>query len=393
MISTKDISSLNDSLEFHGRHKWLHGFVTNLRGPAARSLTTPLLLATILLITWLDWATGPSREPADLYDIPIIIAAGSFGLMGALSVVAGCSILYQLTLWYYHVSFSIVDAGQILIFLVLGVASAQLVTEYLRVDDLRRQLLQLNANLNQRIAEAVAAERDAQRKLLENRRLTMLGEAAAQIAHEIKNPLVAIGGFTSRIQKQLPQDHVAQFGLGIIVQEVARLEMLLKELLLMGSPGGCTGKVELGVILEEVLHLAQPSLQQRGIKLASESPPQPLIIKGNGDHLISALLNVVLNAIQAMPEGGNLILASQSVIKESMHGVTVTIQDTGIGIAPENLQRVFEPFFTSKPGGTGLGLAVVKKTIDAHGGTVEIMSSPGEGTSVTIWLPLESQEI
>jgi signal transduction histidine kinase len=352
-----------------------------------------ILVITVLLIAWLNWTTGPSREPADLYDVPIIIAAGSIGLTGALATVVGCSILYQLTLWYYHVHFSIVDVGQILIFLVLGIATAQLVTKYLHVDDLRKQLLQLNASLSQRIAEAVAAERDAQRRLRDGQRLTMLGEAAAQIAHEIKNPLVAIGGFASRIQKQLPQDHSAQSGLNIITQEIIRLEMLLKELLSLGSPRGLSGsQIELDVLVKEVLSLAQPSIQQHRVILAVEGPSQPLTIEGNADHLKSALLNVVLNAIQAMPEGGELTLALRCTPKDAMRGVAITVQDTGTGIAPENLPKVFEPFFTSKPGGTGLGLAVVKKTVNAHGGTVEIASSPREGTLVTMWLPLRSEE-
>ena len=130
----------------------------------ARPWIIALLVAMVLLVAWLDWSTG-RPEPADLYDIPILIAAGALDLTGALVAVAGCSTLYLLTLWYYHVPFSIVDVGQVLVFLVLGMAAAQLVMEYLRVDDLRKQLLQLNENLNQRVAEAVAAERKAQRML------------------------------------------------------------------------------------------------------------------------------------------------------------------------------------------------------------------------------------
>jgi signal transduction histidine kinase len=220
------------------------------------------------------------------------------------------------------------------------------------------------------------------------------GKAAAQIAHEIKNPLVAIGGFASRIQKQLPQTHAAQSGLSIITQEISRLEEMLKGLLSLGSPAKLTcGQVELDVIIKEVLSLAQPSIQQRCVKLVVESLSQPLMIEGSADHLKSALLNVVLNAIQAMPEGGELTVASRCTLKDTMRGVAITVQDTGTGIASENLPKVFEPFFTSKSGGTGSGLAVVKKTIDAHGGAVEFASKLKEGTLVTIWLPLCSEKM
>jgi len=283
----------------------------------------------------------------------------------------------------------VADISQVLIYFVLGMAVALLATGYLREEDLRKKLLHLNSQLSRRVAEAVAAERDAQQKLREGQRLKLLGQAAAMIAHEIKNPLVSIGGFASRAQRQLSPDHAAQAGLRIVVREVTRLEALLRELLDLGSPGGGDSLgFDLCVLVKEVLLLAQPPIQEHKVQVVSLLPNEPLAASGDPDSLKRALLNVVLNGVEAMPEGGKLIVKVRGASRGCEPGAGIVIQDTGKGIPSEHLPRIFDPFFTTKRGGTGLGLPVVKKTIDAGGGSVEIESRPGEGTFVMMWLPL-----
>jgi two-component system, NtrC family, sensor histidine kinase HydH len=371
----------------------LYNISNKLRQPSARPWLAAVLIGMILSISWLDWATGPGREPADLYDIPILFSAAAFGIPGVLVTSTACTAIYGSTLLNHHVPYSIVDVSQVLLFFVLGLAVAQLVTEYLRVYDLREKLLQLNANLERRVAEAVAAEREAQQNLRDGQRLTMLGQATAQIAHEIKNPLVSIGGFASRIQRQLNPDHPAHSALNIIVQEVTKLEKLLKELLDLGRPSRRkTGPVEVNILVHEVLSLAQPLIQDRGVTLHSLCMDGPLTTTGDEDHLRRAILNVVLNGVEAMHEGGKLTIAVSSVFKDGMEGVNIDVQDTGTGIPSEDLSKIFNPFFSTKSDGSGLGLAVVKKTIDTHGGTVQVESRPQRGTSFKIWLPVRKEE-
>jgi signal transduction histidine kinase len=291
------------------------------------------------------------------------------------------------------VVYSIADLSQTGLFFLLGLAVAQLVTEYLLARSLQRDLHRINVDLERRIAEAVTAERQAQQNLRNAQRLTMLGEAAARIAHEIKNPLVSIGGFASRIKKQIHLDHPAHTGLSIIVQEVARLEILLRELLDFAGPG-CRERnpVEVAHLVHDVLALAQQPAQTQGVQLVFVSPESRLSVMGDRDQLERALLNIVLNGVQSMPEGGDLTVTATSAFKDGMHAVSIIVEDTGTGIPPENLSRIFDPFFTTKQDGTGLGLPLVKKTVDAHGGAVQVESTPRGGTSVTVWFPIQEAD-
>jgi len=347
----------------------------------------------LILISWLDVATGPGREPGALYDIPVLLAAASFGSTGVLFTGLASTLLYHMALVYHHVPYSIADVIQTVLFFVLGLAVARLVSEYLRAEELRRELLQLNAQLEDRVSKAVAAEREAQQKLLQGQRLSLLGQTAAQIAHEIKNPLVSIGGFAGRIQRHPdPGGPQVRSWCDIIVKEVGRLEALLKELLHLGSPVSGEGRpVDLRGLVQEVLSTAQPPAQERGVKLTlSLSPEEALTITGDADHLRCALLNVVLNGVEAMPEGGELTVGASGALQGDRPGVSLTVRDTGGGFAPEEIAKVFEPFFTTKPKGTGLGLSVVKKTVDAHGGTVRVENGDGGGALVTLWFPAEA---
>jgi len=377
----------------HFSERGWYEIIRSLRRHSARCGLIVALAAMIGLTSWLDWASGPGREPAHLYEVPILVAAVVFGASGALLIATLCGLAYLLTLWLQHVPYYFADVTQLVLFYFLGLIAAGLVSEYLRSCETQVQLRELNEKLEQRVAEALAAERQAQQKLRDGLRLTMLGEATAQIVHEIKNPLVSIGGFAGRIQKQVDPGHPAQRELGIIAGEVARLETMLREMLDFASPG-CREQhmVEMAALVGDVLALAQPPAQERGVQLISFFPDGPLSIIGDGAHLKRALLNVVLNGIQAMSAGGRLTVTTSAIFDAGVRAVSVTVQDTGTGIPPHDLARVFEPFFTTKQNGTGLGLALARKTVEAHGGTLQVESSPGLGTSVRLCLPVQGPD-
>jgi signal transduction histidine kinase len=367
--------------------------ISKVRGHSARHTLLAVALVMIGAISWLDWVTGPGREPADLYEIPILIIAVTYGTTGVLLIATLCSLMYLATCWYQDVAYAYVDLTQVLLFYLLGLMAAQLVNEYLLACDAQKELRALNAQLELRIAKALAAERKAQQRLSDAQRLTMLGEAAARIAHEIKTPLVSIGGFAARAQKQVEPVHPAQKGLRIITQEVSRLETMLRELLDFASPG-CRdrGAVDVSALVVEVLTLAQPPAHENSVRLVFVPPKGSPPLFGDGDQLKRALLNVVLNGIQAMPDGGNLTVTVSPDCEGGERNVNITVRDTGPGIEPGDLRRVFEPFFTTKQHGTGLGLALAKKTAEAHGGVLRIESSPLTGTSVTLSLPAEASQ-
>ncbi len=366
----------------------LNEILYELRRPSAKRWMVLVLMTSVGLICWLDLATGSGREPVDLYNIPILISTVTFGMIGVLYTATTCSIVYLLTLWIQHAAYYYEDAVNVLLLYLLGVVAAQLIAEYLGAVKSREKLHILNLQLEERVADALAAEHEAQQKLRDAQRLTMLGEAASHIAHEIKNPLVSIGGFARRIQKQIPDEHPAHSGLQVITREVARLETMLKELLDFSSPGYCEClSIDVAALVHDVFALAQPLAQGQLVQLIYLSSEKHLSTVGDPNQLKRALFNVVLNGVQAMPKGGKLSVEATSSSNSEGCAVKLIVRDTGPGIPSDILPRIFEPFFTTRQYGTGLGLALAKKTVNAHGGSIHVESAPNMGTSVTICFP------
>ena len=329
-----------------------------LRRPAVRPW---IILLTAMMVggtTWLDVATGPGREPAAFYDIPILLAAVMFGIPSAVATATASITLFGMTLWYYRETWTVADVAQALLFMVLGIVMAKLVDEYRRATRLQMKLHQINAELDLRVMEAVGAEREAQERLRASERLAALGEAA-------RPPL------------------------DIVVGETARLELLLRDLLDLSRPASCVSRpVALDHLFSEVLVLAQPPADEQGVYLDFQCSQELPYISGDEDLLKRALLNVALNGIQAMPGGGSLTITVHLQSNGGAPGLEIIFHDTGAGIPPACIGKIFEPFFTTKKDGTGLGLSIVKQTVEQHGGAVEVASAPGAGTSVTIHLPV-----
>jgi signal transduction histidine kinase len=136
--------------------------------------------------------------------------------------------------------------------------------------------------------------------------------------------------------------------------------------------------------LETIVTLVAKDAQDRGVALHLETNPEDAIVRGDGEKLRQAFLNIVINALQATPAGGRVSIT----LNKGDSGLVISFRDSGSGIAPDNLQRIFEPFYTTKTDGTGLGLAVTRKIIEAHGGKLAIESEAGQGTTVSVSLPM-----
>ncbi|MFG1424831.1 sensor histidine kinase [Roseixanthobacter glucoisosaccharinicivorans] len=231
--------------------------------------------------------------------------------------------------------------------------------------------------------------RNLEAEMRHRAQLATLGEAAAVIAHEIRNPLGIIKTSTELVRRKTQmapgEDRLMMF----VLDEVNRIERLVRELLDYARPTQCQHvPVELvSDVVRPVLGFAAPELERRQVTLAVRLPDIPVPVMGDADRLHQALLNLLLNAVEAAPQGGHIIAR---VALES-DGVRIEIEDNGPGVAPEMRDRVFEPFVTSKVNGTGLGLAKVQATVQAHAGTVEYRDAPSGGTIFTIHLPLHAQ--
>lgn len=228
-------------------------------------------------------------------------------------------------------------------------------------------------------------QQELQRQLDLAERLAALGEMVAGVAHEIRNPLGIIGSTAQLLRQRLDQDPTGSRLAQIIEEEVQRLNQTITEFLDFARPRQPQLQTcNLEAVVDRTLSFLQPELERHQINLARDYHLDGLTVQADPELLHQAFLNIIINAIQAMPAGGRLTIATEPV---DSRGVRITFQDTGEGIAPENLTRIFNPFFTTKDKGSGLGLSIVKSIIEAHQGQISIDSRTGEGARVTIVLP------
>lgn len=244
-----------------------------------------------------------------------------------------------------------------------------------------------NSMLYNRIEDAHINLRYARERLQHGERLTAIGEMAANLAHELKNPLITIGGFAGRLLKSLPAETREHQYADTIVSEVCRLEKMLSEILVFSrKPTICFSVCDLEEIIQDCLASCATAFEDHNIKLSFSSDSRPWIVSGDAHQLKQVFLNLILNSCDVMPEGGGLALTLE---KKSLDGkyVIVTVEDTGGGIPKEMLPQIFNPFFTTKHHGTGLGLAIANRIILNHFGSIEVRNT-GQGAAFTITLPL-----
>lgn len=222
-------------------------------------------------------------------------------------------------------------------------------------------------------------------RVVHSERMAALGELAARVAHEIRNPLISIGGFARRLEKKLSDD-TSEYA-RIIVNEVTRLENILKEILgFVKSSRINKVRVDINEVVNNVIDFIAPLVSERQNTIVKEISETPLMSAIDPDRIKEALLNIITNASQATDQG-------TITVKTRMedHEAVIELSDTGCGIKNEDLKNIFNPFFTTKPQGTGLGLAVTHKIIQEHNGKIQVESAWGYGTAFRIYLPLEAQ--
>ncbi len=241
-------------------------------------------------------------------------------------------------------------------------------------------------NLEAMVEERTCELRSAQEQLIQSEKLAALGRLAAGIAHEVNNPLQPIlNTLEVAIEDIGNSQPVDPQSLRIAEQEVQRIKGIVARLLDFSRPS--TGEmipVSLPALVDEVVLLTQKQLERMHIRVfrsLREVPP----IYGTPAQLKQVLLNLVLNAAQSMAEGGDLTI---EVYPEGQ-GVVLAVSDTGTGIDDESVNRIFEPFYSTKSDGTGLGLSVTYGIVQGHGGTIRVHSEVGEGSQFTVWLPCE----
>lgn len=226
-------------------------------------------------------------------------------------------------------------------------------------------------------------------------RLASVGEMAAGIAHEIKNPLAGITGVIQVLKKDLPHGDPKRAVYEEIVTQVERLDKAVRNLLSFARPQEPRMKqVDINEQIEKVLDFLAPQFAKNGIKSERRLAPDIPWLSLDPDLIQQSLLNMFLNAVQAMPNGGKLTVETQAKTPTDLRNgyVEVVVSDTGKGISPDNLGKIFSPFFTTRQQGTGLGLSITQRIVEQHKGELTVTSQPGKGAVFTITLPYQNDE-
>jgi PAS domain S-box-containing protein len=241
-----------------------------------------------------------------------------------------------------------------------------------------------NARAHARALAALADLQQAQEKLLRQERLAALGELSAVVAHEVRNPLGVIFNSLGSLRRLLRPEGDARVLLDIVGEEADRLNRIVGDLLDFARPAPPQLRPERLARLAEEAVAAALAQQPTSVEVARDLDPEMPPVQVDGRQVRQALLNVAANAVQAMPRGGRL------TVRARLDGpaAVVEVEDTGAGIPADVMGRIFEPFFTTRATGSGLGLAVVKRIVDAHGGEVVVRSEVGRGTCFSLRFPM-----
>jgi two-component system NtrC family sensor kinase len=253
------------------------------------------------------------------------------------------------------------------------------------------ELKQFNADLDQKVVERTAELRATQRQLARTEKLAAVGELTAGVAHEINNPIAVMQGNLDLMRELLgPAANEVSTEIRLLDEQINRIRLIVTKLLQYARPGefaGYVDELDTSAVLTDTLPLVQHEARKPGIDVVFDLQATTHV-RMNRDELQQVLVNLMLNALHAMPDGGTLTLATRDCVDP--YGAEILVRDTGHGITPENLGRVFDPFFTTKRSeGTGLGLSVSLGLIERYGGSITVTSKPGEGSCFTVHMLAE----
>jgi two-component system sensor histidine kinase HydH len=345
------------------------------------------LLVLVASVSALHYTTNPSHVVwhevfQRLYYVPIVLGAYWFGVAGGLLVAVTASLAYVphiQMVWATGVQQEASRYAEIVMFNVVGVIVGLLANTQRRVaGHYRRAAASLEA-ANRELRESYEHLRRANR-------LSALGEVAAGLAHEIRHPLASIGGALEIIESRASADSPEAEFSKLAKTELQRLDRLVAEFLRYARPREPQlHDTTVSEVVQRVLALARVEADRASVMIGADIPPAEPEASIDPEQIQQVLLNVVLNAIQASPSGGQVMVRELVEPPE----VVIDVSDEGPGIPEEHLPRIFSPFFTTREKGTGLGLAIAHRIVTAHGGSMEALQRvDGRGARVRIRLPI-----
>jgi signal transduction histidine kinase len=359
-----------------------------------KGLRAYVLAGLLVLITLIHYVASGVQAGmlhgllGHLYIVPIILGAYWYGIKGGVSLSIASAALFSphLFLHWSDPFLDIYNYIEVFLFLLIGGVTGV--------------LSQMERNQRMRYEEALKRLDESHRKLREQTdvlfqteeqlrradRLSALGELSAGMAHEIRNPLGSIKGAVEILKDDYSPEEAKYEFIEILLKETDRLNRIVQEFLGFARPKLPEfQRADVNEAIESVLTLTAHEARKAGITVSRRLDPSIGKRSIDAGLLNQAFLNLILNAIQAMPEGG--VLTVESGIRDDR--LEIKISDTGVGISEENRKKLFTPFFTTKKNGTGLGLAIVHRIIENHRGSIDVASEPGKGTTFTVRIPIQ----
>lgn len=346
---------------------------------------TLAIFGSMLLITLVHYVSPPSlflwHEILErLYYLPIVVGALSFGLRGGLGAAVCAGICYTphiITAWNSSPQMMEAKYAEIVVFLAVGALTGALSDrEQKRTSELQQateQLGTVNTQLQTSFDQLKRADR-----------LSAVGQLAASLAHEIRNPLASIEGAIDIVERTASEEKRGEF-LAIIRKETKRVNGLLTNLLDFARPRPPQMRqVRIESIVQSVVALAAHNAQRREIRLHTAIPPNLPLVECDPEQITQALLNIALNALQATPSGGEVSVS----VQHHDDTVLVRVSDEGSGIEDADLDKVFDPFYTTKEAGTGLGLSISHQILSQHHGSITVERNLERGMTFTLNLPV-----
>jgi len=242
-----------------------------------------------------------------------------------------------------------------------------------------------------RMTDIIRHNKEMEASLAQQGKMASLGVLSSGVAHEINNPLGVILGYAGYIEGKMAEDDPNYRYIHEIKRESKRCKKIVQDLLSYArTPRPSLELVDLNRLLAQIVDFAANHTDMRGVTITTAFAPALPLIMLDGDQMRQVAINLILNAGGAMPEGGILTVRTEQLDTEH---VQIAFADSGCGIPPESIERIFEPFYTTKERGTGLGLAITRQIIEQHHGAISIESTPGTGTTVRVTLPIEHEEL
>ncbi len=344
------------------------------------------VVAGIAVASALHYLTSPSLRVwhylfQRLYYLPIIYAAIYFGWKGGLSSAGASALCYIPHIrhaWHGDQNYAMDQYAEIIVFFLVGAVTGIL------SDIGRKQRLELISSSG-KLAQLNRELQDSFEQIKRADRLSAIGQLSASLAHEIRNPLASIDGAANLIESEHTPETMRKDSLRIIRKEVQRLNRLLTGLLDFARPRRPEFQVvDAEKLIEPIVGLADHTAERKGITLVKRIDSPAPAFECDPEQMKQVLLNLTINAVQSMDSPGEVVISA----RREGASVIIAVRDRGAGIGEEDLDKIFNPFFTTKESGTGLGLSVVHQIVTQHKGTVTAERNPEGGMTFSVAVPL-----